>query len=59
MACPALLILGAEDRLTPVRGTHALQEAIPSPLVEVLPGAGHTIMVEAPNAMLDALHQIL
>jgi pimeloyl-ACP methyl ester carboxylesterase len=28
-------------------------------LVEVLPGAGHTIMVEAPNAMLDALHQVL
>ena len=59
VACPALLILGAEDRLTPVRGTRALQEAIPSPLVEVLPGAGHTIMVEAPNAMLDALHQVL
>ena len=33
--------------------------AIPSPLVEILPGAGHTIMVEAPNAMLDALHQVL
>ena len=59
VACPALLILGAEDRLTPVRGTRALQEALPSPLVEVLPGAGHTIMIEAPNAMLDALHQVL
>lgn len=59
VACPALLILGAEDRLTPVRSTRALQEAIPSPLVEVLPGAGHTIMVEAPNAMLDALHKVL
>ena len=54
-----MLILGAEDRLTPVRSTLALQEAIPSPLVEVLPGAGHTIMVEAPNAMLDALHKVL
>ena len=59
VTCPALLILGAEDRLTPVRSTRALQEAIPSPLVEVLPGAGHTIMVEAPNAMLDALHKVL
>jgi pimeloyl-ACP methyl ester carboxylesterase len=59
VTCPALLILGAEDRLTPVRSTRALQEAIPSPVVEVLPGAGHTIMVEAPNAMLDALHKVL
>ena len=59
VTCPALLILGAEDRLTPVRSTLALQEAIPSPVVEVLPGAGHTIMVEAPNAMLDALHKVL
>ena len=57
--CPTLLILGAEDRLTPVRGTRALQEAIPAPDVKVLPGAGHTIMVEAPNAMLDALHSVL
>ena len=59
VACPALLILGAEDRLTPVRSARALQEAIPSPVVEVLPDAGHTIMVEAPNAMLDALHKVL
>ena len=57
--CPALMILGAEDRLTPLRGTRALQQAIPSAMVEVLPGAGHTIMVEAPNAMLDALHKVL
>jgi pimeloyl-ACP methyl ester carboxylesterase len=59
ISCPTLLILGAEDRLTPVRSTHALQEAISSPIVEVLPEAGHTIMVEAPNAMLDALHRVL
>ena len=36
VTCPALLILGAEDRLTPVRNTRALQEAIPSPLVDCL-----------------------
>jgi pimeloyl-ACP methyl ester carboxylesterase len=57
--CPALLILGAEDRLTPVRGTRALQEALAWPEINVLPGSGHTIMVEAPNAMLDALRGLL
>ena len=59
VSCPALMVLGAEDRLTPVRGTRALQEAIPSAMVELMPAAGHTIMVEAPNAMLDALHKVL
>jgi pimeloyl-ACP methyl ester carboxylesterase len=59
VACPALLLLGAEDRLTPVRSTKGLQSALTSAKVEILPGAGHTIMVEAPNAMLDALHQVL
>ena len=27
--------------------------------VVVLPGAGHSIMVEEPNALLDALHKVL
>ncbi|MDA8826297.1 alpha/beta hydrolase [Luminiphilus sp.] len=57
--CPTLMVLGSEDRLTPVRGTRPLQEAFKQPEVTVIPGAGHTLMMEAPNALLDALHQIL
>ncbi len=57
--CPTLLILGSEDRLTPVRGTESLQKALPHPSIEVLSGSGHTIMMEAPNTMLDALHRVL
>jgi pimeloyl-ACP methyl ester carboxylesterase len=53
------MVLGAEDRLTPVRSTSSLQKALPNADICVLEGAGHTIMVEAPNAMLDALHRIL
>ena len=57
--CPAVMILGEEDRLTPVRGTGPLQKALASAEVVVLPGAGHSIMVEEPNALLDALHKVL
>lgn len=57
--CPVLLVLGAEDRLTPVRSTRALQGAFARADVRVLPGAGHTLMVEAPNALLDALRTVL
>lgn len=57
--CPVLAVLGNEDRLTPVRGTQALLDALPSPRVEILRGAGHTLMTEAPNALLDALKTTL
>jgi pimeloyl-ACP methyl ester carboxylesterase len=57
--CPVLLVLGRDDRLTPVRGTRPLREALPAPEVRVLDGAGHTLMVEAPNTLLDALRTIL
>jgi pimeloyl-ACP methyl ester carboxylesterase len=57
--CPVLLVLGEDDRLTPVRGTRPLQEALPSPTVVTLAGSGHTLMAEAPNGLLDALHEVL
>ena len=59
VTCPVLMLLGNEDRLTPVRGTRQLVAAFDSPTIEILDGAGHTIMMEAPNAMLDALHRVL
>ena len=57
--CPVLAVLGENDRLTPVRGTQALMDALPSPKIRILPGAGHTLMKEAPNALLDALREVL
>jgi pimeloyl-ACP methyl ester carboxylesterase len=57
--CPVLVILGEKDRLTPLRGAQALLDALPSPQVSILKGAGHTLMVEAPNALLDALREVL
>jgi len=53
--CPVLVVLGADDRLTPERSTQALLEALPEPEVTILQGAGHTMMVEASNELLDAL----
>ena len=57
--CPVLMVLGSKDRLTPVRGTAPLQEALPEPSVVVLEGSGHSLMNEATNALLDALRQHL
>ena len=57
--CPALAVLGEDDRLTPVRGSANLMQALAGVDTRVLPGAGHTMMVEAPNALLDALKSLL
>lgn len=55
VTCPSLLVLGAEDRLTPVKATAALRSALADCEIRILSGAGHTLMVEATNALLDAL----
>ena len=59
ITCPVLMVLGRGDRLTPVRSTMPLQEALPEPRVVVLEASGHTLMAEAPNALLDALRSAL
>jgi pimeloyl-ACP methyl ester carboxylesterase len=53
--CPALLILGRRDVMTPPRAAKLLQEKIAgAKTVEVGP-SGHSLMAEAPDATLDAL----
>jgi pimeloyl-ACP methyl ester carboxylesterase len=57
--CPVMLVLGREDRLTPVRGTRTLQDALPQADIRLIDDAGHSLMVEATNALQDALRDIL
>ncbi len=59
VACPTLLILGERDALTPVRATRALADEIPTVATVVLPGAGHALLSERPDAVLDALIRIV
>ena len=57
--CPALLILGARDLMAPPRNTDALVAALPDKKVVTLPGCGHALMAEQPDAVLDALRRFL
>jgi pyruvate dehydrogenase E2 component (dihydrolipoamide acetyltransferase) len=52
---PALVIVGSEDLLTPPASAEALCAAIPGARLEVIDGAAHAPMVEAP----DRLHALL
>jgi len=52
---PTLVICGAEDRLTPLRYSEYLRDHVAGARLEVLAGAGHMVMLEAPAAVADAV----
>jgi len=57
--CPALFVLGGRDLMTPPKGAEALARAVPGSRVLRLAPSGHSLMAEAPDAVLDALVEFL
>jgi pimeloyl-ACP methyl ester carboxylesterase len=53
--CPTLIVAGSRDAMTPARNTRQLAGMLPHAQVVTLPGAGHAMMAEQPDALLDAL----
>lgn len=56
--CPALLLLGTQDMMTPPRASAVLSAALGQAKV-VRVSAGHALMQEQPDAVLDALVDFL
>ncbi len=56
--CPAILILGAIDRMTPPKAAEPLM-AIAGARKAVIENAGHMLTVEQPGRTLDALRTLL
>jgi pimeloyl-ACP methyl ester carboxylesterase len=48
---PALIICGREDSLTPIKYSEYLKGKISGSKMEVIEGAGHMVMLEAPEAL--------
>lgn len=55
VSCPATLILGQRDMMTPLKSGLQLADAIKGAQPVVLPGAGHMMMTERPDDVLAAL----
>lgn len=53
--CPTRLILGADDKMTPAKAGRKLADMIEGAAVVTIPGCGHMMMTEQPDATLDAL----
>ena len=56
---PALVLVGAEDLITPVSDAEAMAAALPDARLTVLPGVGHLSAMEAPDAFNTAVRELL
>lgn len=52
---PVAFLLGSVDRMTPVRAAQPLLDAISHAHVEVVPGVGHMVQVEAPTVTRSSI----
>ena len=57
--CPALFLLGRKDVMTPPKAAAALAQAIAGSRTVQIGSSGHSLMAEAPDAVLDALIDFL
>lgn len=56
---PALMIVGAEDRLTPLKYAEFLGQRLATATLVIVPDAGHYVQVEQPSAVANALREWL
>ncbi len=59
LACPALVVSGSRDMMTSPKAAAKLAAAIKDVRSITLDGAGHALMAEQPDAVLDALRGFL
>lgn len=59
VSVPTLVVVGAEDVLSPVSDARAMAQAIPGARLEVLPTAGHLSAVETPEAFNRVVRDFL
>ena len=56
---PVLVICGEEDHMTPLRYAHYLIERIGDALLEIVPGAGHMVMLEQPRRVEEKIFDFI
>lgn len=59
VACPALILVGVHDRMTPPPLSQELAEKIPGARMETIEAAGHMLMLERPEQVASRLERFL
>jgi pimeloyl-ACP methyl ester carboxylesterase len=57
--CPTLVVCGAQDKMTPLDQAQHLAGHIPASRLEVVPNAGHMVMLEQPFVAAEILARFL
>ncbi|MEP6998404.1 MAG: alpha/beta hydrolase [Betaproteobacteria bacterium] len=57
VGCPVLLVFGQRDLMVPPKDAGPLLDTLPNKRVVTIPECGHSMMAEAPDAVLDALRE--
>jgi len=52
---PTIVVVGKEDRVTPVHLSYELQKLVPESILHVIPDCGHLPPIEKPHAMAALL----
>ncbi|MDO4928247.1 MAG: alpha/beta hydrolase [Corynebacterium sp.] len=52
---PGIILVGADDAVTPVSQANAIKEGWPQAAIQVIPGAGHMLPIEQPWVVNNAL----
>jgi pimeloyl-ACP methyl ester carboxylesterase len=53
--CPTMVLVGSEDRWSPVEQHRAIAAAIPGAVLKIIDGSGHMLPAEAPDAFVAAV----
>jgi pimeloyl-ACP methyl ester carboxylesterase len=56
---PTLVFCGMQDQLTPVKYSRYLVDHIPDARLELIDGAGHMVMLENPDSLIEPLKEHL
>lgn len=56
---PTLIMCGEDDRMTPVRFSQYLADKIPNSRLEIIPSAGHMVMLEKPEIVAKLIKDFL
>jgi pimeloyl-ACP methyl ester carboxylesterase len=59
LQCPALMVVGRRDVMTPPRAAKAIAAALPDVRTVEIAGSGHALMAEKPDEVLDSLRAFL
>jgi pimeloyl-ACP methyl ester carboxylesterase len=56
---PTLILCGDDDQLTPVKYSQFLHSRIKGSKLEILPNAGHMVMIESPHASNEKIREFI